>query len=512
MVFLKRLLNTPILVLLAIEAALLLYFPPSLIFDPNMIAGGDTPSHFISAESMHDPSSFISPVTWIHGNFAGFPLFLQYFPLPFMIMRLISFLTPIQVSFRLVTVLAVVPLPAAVFFCLRRLGFRGLAPALGAVLSLPFLVQSGNHMWGGNIASTMAGEFAYGISLILTIIYTGRIFTDAPRGKSLPSNSILEALIALGNGYPILQAGAGAGYFILRGGCARYVLAMHALAFCLIGYWILPLLWFSGWNSPYAHSWSFQSGFDIAPYLLWPSIAGAVIGAIPHVRALPNVLRNLRASPAHNSTPNPEQYLWWQFLTAILLFSLASSAGLVDARFLPFAQIFITMLGAIGWGKVISRLPRPNFWLVAVAAASIAFSIGDSATINSWIRYNYTGMQSKPLWRSFSEVCRFFEGTQNNPRVMYEHSEILNDAGTTRAFEMLPRFSGRSTLEGLYMQSTHHGPVCLLHAVGTFRNTFHTASGLLLFEVQPRTPGRPHAPFQHLGTDSGNREYSERTG
>ena len=42
--------------------------------------------------------------------------------------------------------------------------------------------------------------------------------------------------------------------------------------------------------------------------------------------------------------------------------------------------------------------------------------------------------------------------------MVYEHSMRHNAAGTTRAFELLPYFSGRSTLEGLYMQSTPTSP------------------------------------------------------
>lgn len=41
---------------------------------------------------------------------------------------------------------------------------------------------------------------------------------------------------------------------------------------------------------------------------------------------------------------------------------------------------------------------------------------------------------------------------------MYEHSARHEGAGTVRAFEALPLFSGRSTLEGAYMQSSLSAP------------------------------------------------------
>jgi hypothetical protein len=42
--------------------------------------------------------------------------------------------------------------------------------------------------------------------------------------------------------------------------------------------------------------------------------------------------------------------------------------------------------------------------------------------------------------------------------VVYENNEAYNDAGTMRVFEMLPYFTGRSTLESVYMQATIVAP------------------------------------------------------
>ena len=52
----------------------------------------------------------------------------------------------------------------------------------------------------------------------------------------------------------------------------------------------------------------------------------------------------------------------------------------------------------------------------------------------------------------------YLKGNENDPRVVYEHSLEHNSFGTARAFESLPLFSGRSTLEGLYIQSTPTSP------------------------------------------------------
>ena len=188
----------PILILLISEALLILLFPGSLLFQSTLSAGGDTPSHFMAAIAMsRGLRAFFSPVTWIHGAFGGFPLFLQYFPLPFAMTAIVSLVLPLKIAFKLLAPAAIIPLPAAAYLCLRRLGYQQNTAAIGAALSLPFLFMTENSMWGGNIYSTLAGEFAFGISLILYVIFIGKIYADIARGKSPWGSSILESLIGI---------------------------------------------------------------------------------------------------------------------------------------------------------------------------------------------------------------------------------------------------------------------------------------------------------------------------
>jgi tetratricopeptide (TPR) repeat protein len=448
----------PILLLLISEVLLIFLFPGSTIFESTITAGGDTPSHFISAIAMSSgPLSLFSPVTWIHGAYAGFPLFLHYFPLPFALMALISKAVSLQIAFKLVTLLAIIPLPAAVYLCLRRLGYGQITPAIGAVLSLPFLLMTENSMWGGNICSTLSGEFAFGISFILYIIFTGKLYADISARRSPWGNSALEAFIALSSGYPLLQSVMGSSYFILRGRNLRYILQLHAAAAGLAAFWLLPALWRIPWNTPSALSWHFEKWAEIAPPLLWPSFAGALMVALSGIRNLFRPGRKISVI-FKESNDCPELYLLWQFGIALLGFSMAPSLGLVDVRFLPFAQIMLVLFGAIGWGRLLSRLSRPNLWLAVFSAGVVAIALTRAAAVDSWIRWNYSGMESKPLWNSYRLVNEYLSGDENSPRVVFEHNQITNGAGSTRAFELLPYFSGRSTLEGLYMQSSPDSP------------------------------------------------------
>ena len=72
----------------------------------------------------------------------------------------------------------------------------------------------------------------------------------------------------------------------------------------------------------------------------------------------------------------------------------------------------------------------------------------------SWAESNYAGFEAKALWKPFNAINEFLRGDEKDARVVYEHSMRNQGAGTVRAFENLPLFSGRSTLEGVYIQGS----------------------------------------------------------
>ncbi|MGH7411423.1 MAG: hypothetical protein ACREJ6_10265, partial [Candidatus Methylomirabilis sp.] len=126
---------------------LLWYLKPSLLLSPTITAGGDTLSHYVAARYLRDyllPNGKI--VGWMPGNFAGFPLFLFYFPLAFLLIAGLSFLVSFPVAFKLGTVAGTFGLPIASLVALRWIGCPFPIPALGAVMTLPFLLNTGNTM------------------------------------------------------------------------------------------------------------------------------------------------------------------------------------------------------------------------------------------------------------------------------------------------------------------------------------------------------------------------------
>ena len=104
---------------------------------------------------------------------------------------------PYGVAFKLVTVLGVVSLPVCAYAFGRLAGLRFPTPAVFSAATLPFLFYRGYTIYGGNIASTLAGEFAFSISLSLGLLYLGVVFKGLETGRYRVLAAVLLALTGL---------------------------------------------------------------------------------------------------------------------------------------------------------------------------------------------------------------------------------------------------------------------------------------------------------------------------
>jgi hypothetical protein len=104
---------------------------------------------------------------------------------------------PYGVAFKLVSVSGVATLPLAAYAFGRLAGLRFPTPAVLAVGTLPFLFYRGFTIYGGNIASTLAGEFAFSMSLSLALVYLGLVFKGLQTGRYRALAAVTLALTGL---------------------------------------------------------------------------------------------------------------------------------------------------------------------------------------------------------------------------------------------------------------------------------------------------------------------------
>ncbi|MBI5355620.1 MAG: hypothetical protein HZB68_04160 [Candidatus Aenigmarchaeota archaeon] len=423
-------------ILLVISLFLLYFFKPSLMLSKTITAGGDTASHYYPALFMSEHLIPEGRATgWAQGWFAGFPIFRFYFPLSYMLMHLLSLFTGFQVAFKLVTVLGIFLLPVAAYAFMRFLKYDFPAPAIAAVFTLPFLFMTANSMWGGTIPSTLAGEFAYGISVAVSILFLGLIYSR----KHYMVTGTLFSLVILTHAVTTIWA-----FFSSLALLAlfrerktlEYLFQTYVIAFLLSAFWFLPLLSSLGYTTPYGEDWAIELK-TLLPSILQPVFLLSCVAAF--------------AGRGDKRTT----FLLSLSATALLLVIFAEKMGIVNIRFIPFFQVMFSLLAA----SVFSGIKKNRQVFAGVVAVSIlAFTFSNASYIPGWIKWNYSGFEGKSLWNEFKGINEFLKGDASMPRVVYEHSDFHDKAGSVRAFESLPLFSGRSTLEGLFMQSSLSSP------------------------------------------------------
>jgi TolA-binding protein len=450
-----------LLTLLCVLAFILSQINPSLLLTSTITTGGDTASHYYTLDYLRRvllPAGLLSG--WTPGNYAGFPILQFYFPLNFLLMVFMSGVVSLQVAFKLGSVAGILLLPLTAWGFMRMVRCPFPGPGIAAALTLPVLFNSSHSMWGGNILSNLAGEFSYGFSMALSLLLLGSLYHGIRENRGVIRNAILVFLVGFSHGYTLLFAEAMSLYLLVtpRGFIQRcfYLGRVYALAFCLLALWIVPLLVFTRLTTSYHLVWTINSWREIFPELLLPSLITAGLGTIGLLVAGGWLFR----AAGRQFLPVLE-YLWFGLTMAVVFFVAAPKIGVIDIRYVPYSHLLGSLVAALslGWLGFSLRKWKVDWALqIMVVVATVVWVSSHPSPANSWSRWNYEGFEAKSAWPEFERINTLLRGDFQDPRVVFEHSEMHNAFGSSRAFESLPLFAGRATLEGLYMQASISAP------------------------------------------------------
>ena len=435
--------------LIVLLLALLDFFRPELLFLPTIMAGGDTPCHFPTLAWLYErllPEGRLHG--WYPGAYLGHPLLLYYFPLPFLVMTSLAPLTGLPVAFKLGTVIGVALLPLCAWAGFRLMGFGGPGALLGAATAFVFLFCEENPIWGGTIASTLTGEIAYTYGTALALLFLGAAWRAHATGRSPAVPAALLAITALAHGYAVLWAGLSAA-FLLYGSrrplrTLGWLVAVGGLAFAGAAFFLVPLLADWGWTTPYNDAWITVERNHLLPPLLWPLFAVALAGVLA-----PLALR--KWLPA---TDPRVLYLMHAALVATALAFAGRALGIIDIRFVPFAQLAVCLAAGAVLAGLVRPAVSPGAMALGLTLLAVVYAEGSSRVARPWIDWNFTGLEAKELWPRWRAATAAVAGPEHEPRVAVEYGQDHEKAGSIRHYEMLPFFSGRGTLEGVYNQAS----------------------------------------------------------
>jgi len=221
-----------------------LHLQPHLLLRNTTPSGGDMGAHVWGpAYLRHNLLPHGRITGWTMDWYSGFPALTFYFPLPSLMIALLSFVLPYGIAFKLVTVLGLVSLPASAAAFGALSGMRRPYAACLAVATVPFLFDRGWTIYGGNVGSTLAGEFSFSISLSFALLFLGVLARSLDTGKHRGWAVVLLGCTVLCHILPTIFAVVAATVMVLivprvkRIGLAATV---GVLGMALAGFWLVP--------------------------------------------------------------------------------------------------------------------------------------------------------------------------------------------------------------------------------------------------------------------------------
>ena len=158
---------------------------------------------------------------------------------------------PYGVALKLVTIAGVVALPVAVWAMARLGGISTEGQALASAFTLLFLFDRSFNIYGGNLMSTMAGEFAYSLGLAGAVVFIGVAARGMPAGRHRVLAGALLALTGLMHLFSAFFALAAVAALLLVSPWRAlewrtrlsWTVSTGALAAALSAWWVLPFWW-----------------------------------------------------------------------------------------------------------------------------------------------------------------------------------------------------------------------------------------------------------------------------
>src|SRR5689334_23201559 len=162
--------------------------------------GGDTGAHVWWPWFMeHHWFPKLRLAGWAPDWYAGFPVGQFYFPLPSVLIALLDVFIPYNIAFKLVTVLGPLLLPIAAYVFARGIRAPWPVPPAMAVATTVFLfnTRANWQIYGGNLASNLAGEFSYTLAIALALFFFAAFARTLDTGRRPWLPALLFALAAL---------------------------------------------------------------------------------------------------------------------------------------------------------------------------------------------------------------------------------------------------------------------------------------------------------------------------
>lgn len=326
---------------------------PSLLLLNTTTTGGDLGAHVDLPAFLRSHLLPAGRLTgWSPDWYDGYPALTFYFPLPSLLIALASYVIPYDIAFKLVTALGLLTLPVAAWAFGRLSGMRRPFPECLAVATLPFMFDTTYTIYGGNVASTMAGEYSFSLALSTGMVFLGLVSSGLRTGRHRALAAALLAVTALCHMIPTLFVGFGALVLVLMPSGRtrlvdrlRWAIPVAVVGAAITGFWSIPFI--------LRQQYSTNMGWEkVTSYMstLFPSSQHWVVG-LAVAGALASVALRRRTGV----------FLAIMAVVSAAAFVLTPQGKLYNARLLPFWVLCIYLLAGVAvaeLGGLVASLTR----------------------------------------------------------------------------------------------------------------------------------------------------------
>ena len=493
-------------VVLGATLILLAIVHPDLLFRDNTPTGGDMGAHVWGPAYLRDVLLPQWSLTgWSMDWYAGLPTYRFYMVVPALAIVALDVFLPYGIAFKLIAVSGIIAMPLCAWLMARWAKLAYPLPELIVIAVTVFMLDESFTIYGGNIPSTMAGEFSFTMALALALLSFGLFARGLEDGKYRGWAALTLALSALCHGIVLIFAFGGVVVMLLLRldrQRLKYALTTIICAVLLSAFWVVPFLG--------GHAFMTDMKYEPRPSGINDSFWDMYF---PLPTAFDVLIMVLAIAGFIGSFARKRFFGMWLGVYCIILMigvklaqnSLPVIGLLWNPRILPFVYLTRYMLAAIGFYEIAMYLYRsiqPHktlrlngqtvvVWIGAIAilivfgfryqnlpGASIVVENGKSkyawgpikvpanrAFSDGWARWNFTGYEGKYAYGEYYNVVQKMKEIGENPdhgcgRALWENNEALNKYGTTMALMLLPFWTDGciGSMEGLYFEAAGTTP------------------------------------------------------
>ena len=333
---------------------------PSLILSNTTTAGGDTGAHFIVPWlAEHQVFNHFRLTGWSSAWYDGFPLLGFYFPLPSILVAILNIFISYDVAFKLITVLGSLIFIPSLYTLGKKFGLPRPIPVCLSLVGIGYLFNTSYTIDGGNLASTLAGEYSFSLSLALGIYVVAIAAKKKLTNKDMALGALLFGLSTLAHILPSFWVGFALVFLVLLKRVfyktwedLPRTVGIVLIAACLTAFWALPFAYRISYSTSMGWTKVTTYGSSLFPHSLKIWVIMAVLGVLISVirRQILGILLAILG------------------ILAVATFVFLPPSAVYNARALPFWVLSLYLLSGIFLGNCAILISSGISWIRALIA------------------------------------------------------------------------------------------------------------------------------------------------